>query len=77
MDHFRGPLHRGLAVCLMIFAAFGGVFALALLGTAVTGNRTPSSILLGGFGFILLILSVMVLVFAIRHWKSANPGRDG
>jgi hypothetical protein len=53
------------------------VFALALLGTAVTGNRTPSSILLGGFGFILLILSVMVLVFAIRHWKLANPDRDG
>jgi predicted membrane metal-binding protein len=76
MAYFRGRLQRALVVCLVIFASFGALFALALLATAVMGNLTPSSILLAGFGFILLALSVLVLVFAIRRWTPPKPGRD-
>jgi hypothetical protein len=77
MAYFRGKFRRGLAVCIAIGAAVGALFGFALLVTAVTGNSTPSSILLGGFGFILLILSVPVLVFAIREWTAAKPAQDG
>ena len=55
----------------------GALFALALLATAITGKGTPSSILLGGLGFILLVLSVLVVVFAFRQWMPAKPGQDG
>jgi hypothetical protein len=60
----------------MIIAALGGVFALALLATALRGTSTPSSILLGGLGFILLVISVLVLVFALRQWTPTNRGRE-
>jgi hypothetical protein len=76
MAYFRERFRRGLAVCLAIGAVFGALFGFALLVTAVTGNTTPSSILLGGFGFILLIVSVPVLVFAIREWTAAKPAQD-
>jgi hypothetical protein len=76
MAYFRDPFHRGLAVCLLILAAFGGVFALALLATAAAGNSPPSSILLAGFGFILLVFSALVLVFAIRKWTPTKPRRN-
>jgi hypothetical protein len=49
---------------------------LELLATALSGTDTPSSFLLGGFGFVLLVLSVLVLVFAMKQWKSAKPGRS-
>jgi hypothetical protein len=77
MAYFRGRLRRCLAVCLATGAAVGALFGLALLETAVTGSSTPSSILLGGFGFMLLVLSVLVLVFAIRQWTEAKPGDGG
>jgi hypothetical protein len=73
MADFRVGFHRGLALFLAIGAAFGAVFSLALLVTAVTGNSTPSSVLLVGLGFILLILSVLGFVFAIRQWTRAKP----
>jgi hypothetical protein len=46
------------------------------MATAVTGNSSPSSILLGGFGFMLLVLSLVVLVFAISRWKTGQSGQD-
>ena len=76
MAYFRSSLHRGFAVCLAVGAAFGALFGLALLATAVTGNSAPSSILLGGFGFILLALSVLVLVFVIRQRTLTKHGPD-
>jgi hypothetical protein len=76
MAYFRRGIDRGLAVCLMIIAALGGEFALALLTTALSGNSTPSSILLGGLGFIFLVISVLVLVFALRQWTPTKPGRE-
>jgi hypothetical protein len=76
LTDFRGSLHRVLAVCLAIAGGMGALYGLALLATALTGNSSPSSILLGGFGFILMILSVLLLVFAIEQWKSTKPGQD-
>jgi hypothetical protein len=75
MATVRGSLRRSLAVCLAIGAVLGGLFGVALLSNAVTGNGTPSSILLGGFGFIMVVLSVLALVYAIRQWRQAKPIR--
>jgi len=74
MADFRGSFRRVLAVCLGIVAALGALYGVALLATAVAGNSSPSSTLLGGFGFILLVLSLLLLVFAIRQW---TPGKLG
>lgn len=76
MADFRGNLHRVFAVCLAITGALGALYALSLVATAVTGNSSPSGILLGVFGFILLILSVLLLVFAVKEWKSGRPPRE-
>jgi hypothetical protein len=73
MADFRASLRRALAVCLAIGAALSGLYSLALLVTALKGTSSPSSILLGGFGFILLILSVALFVFAIRQWTPGKP----
>jgi hypothetical protein len=73
MTDFRGGLHRVLAVCRAIAGGMGVFYGLALLATALTGNSSPSSILLGGFGFILMILSALLLVFAIKQWKLTKP----
>ena len=77
MAYLRDSFRRGLAVCLAIGGALGALFALALLATAITGKGTPSSILLGGVGFILLVLSVLAVVFAFRQWTPAKPGQGG
>jgi CDP-diglyceride synthetase len=52
------------------------LFSLALLASAVTGSNTPSSVLLVGFGIILLILSVLILCLAIREWMRARFRAD-
>jgi hypothetical protein len=75
MPDFRDSLHRLVAVCLAIAGALSALYGLALLATALTGNSSPSSILLGGFGFILMILSVPLLIFAIKKWTSTKPGK--
>lgn len=77
MAHIRGGFRRCLAVCLAIVATLGGLFGLALLDTAVTGDSTPSSILLGGIGFILVLLSALVLIFAYRQWTAPSPVEGG
>jgi hypothetical protein len=74
MAYLRGSLRKGAAVCLTIAAALCALFGLALIATAISGNGTPSSILLGGSGFILLIFAVPVLIFAIRQWSPPKPG---
>jgi uncharacterized membrane protein YidH (DUF202 family) len=76
MTNFRDSLRQGLLACLAIGAAIVALFSLALLATAVTGSSTPGSVLLVGFGFILLILSVLVLIFAITRWTRTKPGGD-
>jgi hypothetical protein len=76
MANLRGSSHRVLAVCLMIGAALGALYGLALLATAFAGSIGPSGILIGGFGFILLVLSLLLLVFAIRQWTPQKPGQD-
>jgi len=76
MADFRSGLRRALAVCLAIGAALGALYGLALLATAVNGSNSPSSILLGGFGIILLILSVLLFVFALRQWTPGKPKQD-
>jgi hypothetical protein len=73
MANFRESLRRSLAGCLAIGGALGALYGVALMATAVIGNSTPSSILLGGFGFMLLVLSLVLLVFAIRQWKTGPP----
>lgn len=74
MANFHGSPRRGLAVCLGIVAALGVLYGFALLASAVSGTITPSSILLGGLGLILLILSLLLLVFAVRLWTPPKPG---
>ena len=76
MADFRGSFHRIRVTCLAIGGALGALYGLALLATAVTGNNSPSSFLLGGFGFLLLIFSVLLFVFAIRQRTPATPDHD-
>lgn len=64
-----------LAGCLAIGGALGALYGVALMATAVTGSSSPSSILLAGFGFMLLVLSLALLAFAIRQWKTANSNQ--
>lgn len=74
MANFRIGFRRILAVVLAIGAALGQLISIILLVTAITGSNTPSSVLLVGFGFISLVLSVLVFVFAIRLWTRTKPG---
>jgi hypothetical protein len=74
MANFRGSFRRILAAFVAIGGALGALYGVALMATAVTGNSSPSSILLGGFGFMLLVLSLVLLVFAIKQWKTGQPG---
>jgi hypothetical protein len=76
MANFRGSLRRILAACLAIAGALGALYGVALMATAVTGVSSPSSILLGGFGFMLLVLSLVLLVFAIRQWRTGHPEQE-
>jgi hypothetical protein len=76
MANLRAGFRRGLAVCLTLGAAFGTLFSIALLASAFTGTSTPSNVLLVGFGFILLVLSALVFVLAIRQWTRENPSDD-
>ena len=70
MADLRSGFRCALAVCLAIGAACGALFGLALLVTAATGRDTPSSFLLGGFGFILLIFSAFVFIRTIWQWAA-------
>jgi hypothetical protein len=74
MADLHGTSHRILAVCLGIVGVLGAFYGLALLATAVTGSASPSSILLGGFGFILVVLSLLLIGFAVRQWTPQKPG---
>jgi hypothetical protein len=70
----RFNLRRGLAVCFMIVAGFGGLFSLALLGGALTGEGFVGSMLLLGSGTLLLALSVAAFVIGLKYWRSPNQG---
>ncbi len=76
MANFCGSFRRIVAAFLAIGGALGALYGVALIATAVTGNSSPSSILLGGFGFMLLVLSLVLLVFAISQWKTGQPGQE-
>ena len=65
-------IRRVLAVCLLIAAEFGSIFAFTLLMGAITGRGFAGSILLGGFGLLLLLVFVSVFVVALMWWRSLN-----
>jgi hypothetical protein len=61
------------ALCLLVASVVSGVFALLLLTEAVLGNHRGSpggTILLAGFGFLLLFFSVLVFTFILMYLKS-------
>jgi hypothetical protein len=73
----RGELRPfALAICLVVGAAIGALSGLALLVAAVTRRDIPSSFLLGGFGFMLLVLAVTAVAAARQQWIQAKPGAD-
>jgi hypothetical protein len=76
MAQFRGNFRRCLAVGVAIVSALGAVFGIALMVSAVNGSGTPSSILLGGFGFIITLLSALALVYAVRLWTAGKTGQN-
>lgn len=73
MVSLRYNLRRFLGVCIVVCAGVGGLFALALLTAAFSKDGLIGSILLGGFGFILLGLSVLGVVLGSRLWKLSKP----
>ena len=76
MPSSRRSLQKGLLVCLLIGAALGGLFGLALFVTAVSGENFASNMLLGGIGLLLLLLSAFAFVFVIEYGKSSKHGED-
>jgi len=70
----RSTFQRTLAVCLAIGGILGAFYGLALMATALSGSASASSILLGGFGFILLVLSLLLIGFAVLQWTPQKPG---
>ena len=76
MANFRGSFRRILAAFLAIGGALGALYGVALMATAVTGNSSPSSILLGGFGFMLLVLSLVRSCFRYQAMED-GPARPG
>jgi GNAT superfamily N-acetyltransferase len=72
MAYFRGNLRRDFTVCVVIGAALGALFGIALMATSLTGKGFSSSILIGACGFILLAISVLVFT-AIRSHTSVTP----
>jgi hypothetical protein len=76
MSDLRAVFRGSVALCLTIGGALAALFSIALLISAVTRSNTPSSVLLVGFGIILLILSVLILIFAVREWTRLNARAD-
>lgn len=73
MANVSAGFRRALAISLVVGAAIGALLGLAFVVTAVTGRDTPSSFLLGGFGFMLLVLAVTAVAAARRQWIRAKP----
>jgi hypothetical protein len=62
---------------LIIGSAGSGLLALCLLAGAVSGNHNGSgTIVLMGFGFVLLFMSVLVYIFGVVYLKSSKPGLE-
>jgi F0F1-type ATP synthase membrane subunit a len=72
MPSRHGRLRQGLVVCLLIAAGFGGIFALTMLVGAVTGKGFAGSLLLGGFGLLLLLVAGFVFVLTVMYWRSSK-----
>jgi len=65
---FRQRIYRFGALCSLMGSVVSGVFGVLLLAGAVRTNHTGSvggTILLAGFGFVLLLFSVLVFVYAL------------
>jgi hypothetical protein len=62
--------------CLAIGAGIVGLFGLAMIVSAFVGRNSASDILLGGLGFIILIVSVLAVVYAVVSLRSWGPDAD-
>jgi hypothetical protein len=76
MAYLRKGSTRGVAVGLLIGASLCALYGIALLATAVNGSNTPSSVLLVGFGFGFLIVSVILFAIVMLHCLPDKPGGD-
>jgi hypothetical protein len=65
---FRQRIYRFGALCSLMVSVVSGVFGVLLLAGVVRRNHTGSvggTILLAGFGFVVLLFSVLVFVYAL------------
>jgi hypothetical protein len=72
MQLSRRSLKDRLGVCLVVLGAVGALFGFTLFVTALLGKNLASDLLLGGFGLLLLLLSVLGLVFVIARRESSR-----
>ena len=70
---FRKNLGRGFMFFVAIGAALAGLFGLAIIVSAFSGRNSASDILLGGLGFIILVVSVFTAISAVVSLSSSGP----
>ena len=70
---FRKNLSRSFMFCLAIGAGLGGLFGLAMIVSAFFGRNSASDILLGGLGFIILVISVLGGISVVVSLSSSGP----
>jgi Na+/melibiose symporter-like transporter len=73
---FRRNVGRSFKFCLAIGAGIAGLFGLAMIVSAFVGRNSASDILLGGLGFIILIVSVLAVVYVVVSLRSSGPDAD-
>ena len=69
-------VYRFGALCVPTVAAVSGVFGLFLLAGAVSGYRNGSvagTILLAGFGVLVLLIPTLVAVGGVVYFRSPKP----
>jgi Na+/melibiose symporter-like transporter len=73
---FRRNLGRSFKFCLAIGAGIAGLFGFAMIVSSFFGKNSASNILLRGLGFIILIVSVLAVVYAVASLRSSGPEAD-
>jgi uncharacterized membrane protein len=76
MTLFRVNARRVVTIFLIVGAAIFGLYGVALLAAALRGSSTPSSVLFVGFGFTLLVVSVILLAFVLLNWMEEKSHHD-